>query len=915
MKKLKNISKSFRAIALIALLGAATPLSAIAQTNIISEKNTKLAEEIGVTIRDEGLQAGNFTSLDQAELTDLSPVDQLRLLRHYAQGTIALSYNLDPEDIISTYESAVKASGTPRDKAVFELHKKFLQNFDLSKPKKNNLKLIELLEKETSNKDWFVANTAWLLLSIVNSYANNPSLALQETEEAYKLIPNEISDYVTEARILTLTRTAYLNNLSLNPNLAIENTLELIKQKREAGYPIDGSSLLNNLLYSLSQWRETEVSTNLASVMMELEEETTSNVAGLTELRIAQLLDRKSEFKSALIHIYNGLKIVEVPALRESFLFLEINSLIGIGSVTEAKEKLAKIEADNFNTESIEYRLKLTRAKLGLAIASDNKPAIYELSNKLQDLTIQNLLHRYSTNTSQLIASLENTKERQAEREAGLTREANLQKAKAEQRRQVNQLLLILIALLSFAAFLALVFARYRDRTSKQLAVKTLEAEDADRMKSEFLGMVSHELRTPLNGIVGIADLLSTQAPTDDLRHKAGIILDSSNRLTQVIESIVDMSAIDGDKVELYPEPTNVQDIVQELDKVWRPVIEDKGVIFTSHVDSKLSDDVIIDKMRLRKCLNNLLSNAAKFTESGRVHLHITTETIDETGETEITAIVADTGQGMSEEVQGKLFTPFLQADSTMTRKHGGSGLGLAITQSLARMMGGDVTMMSAQGRGSEFTMTVRAIPSEAAQILDNVEALLNSIDMTPASDLDMAQPKKSQSPDESMVFSDEISNIIPPAEEILVLETEAPASDDLRNLKVLIVEDEVFSQEVIKNFLEPEGCKLLFTGNGVEALDVLNTQAVDVILMDLRMPEMDGIETTRAIRRSSREYKDTPIVALTADSAAETNAACMAAGVDIFLTKPILAHELVEAVRFTQLCKETSQDLDAKVA
>ena len=356
MKKLKNILKPVRAIALITLLGAVIPVSAVAQTNVISEKNTKLAKEIGVTIRDEGLQAGNFTSLDQAELTNLSSADQLRLLRHYTQGTIALSYNLDPEDILSTYESAVKASGTPRDKAVFNLHKKFLQNFDLSEPEKSDPKLIELLEKETLNKDWFVANTAWLLLSIVNSYANNPILALQQTEEAYKLIPNEISDYVTEARILTLTRTTYLNNLSLNPNLAIENTLELIKQKRAAGYPIDGTSLLNNLLYSLSQWRETEVSTYLASVMMELEEETTSNVAGLSELRIAQILDRKSEFKSALIHIYKGLEIVEVPALRESFLFLEINSLIGIGSVTEAKEKLARLEADNLKYR--EYRIQ-----------------------------------------------------------------------------------------------------------------------------------------------------------------------------------------------------------------------------------------------------------------------------------------------------------------------------------------------------------------------------------------------------------------------------------------------------------------------------------------------------------------------------------------------------------------------------
>ena len=915
-KKYSNIKFTFISIFTAGYIAlAAHP--ALAQTTIISDESAKTAKALGQLIKNEKLLTENVLTISdlELELKTLSPQARLRHIRQYASGTLALSNKLPPKEILALYKDSVTLTDNERDKGVFKLHSIFLKKFNPAKPVSSLQNIRPALEKETRNKDWFIAHNAYLLLSLVYSFENNPTLALEQAQQAYKLIPNEASPYVTDARILTLTRTTYLNNLLLNPDLAIQNTQKLIEQKREAGYPIDGSSLLNNLLYSLSKWRETEVSTALVSILSELEKETESNVSGLTELRISQLLDRKSEFETALIHIQKGLKVVEIPALRESLLFLEINSLIGTGSILEAKEKLAKIESGDFSTDSFVYKFNLTRAKLGLAIANNDKSAIYELSNTLQDLITQNILHRYSTNTAELLAGLENSKERQAEREAGLEREADLQKAKAKQQKRTNQLLLILITLLSFAAFMALVFARYRDKTSKQLAVKTLEAEDADRMKSEFLGMVSHELRTPLNGIVGIADLLSMQAPTDDLRHKAGIILDSSNKLTHVIESIVDMSAIDGDKVELYPEPTNVQAIVQGLDKIWRPVIEDKGVIFTSYVDSALSGDVILDKTRLRQCVNNLLSNAAKFTESGRVHLHITAKNINETGETEIITIVADTGQGMDEIVQEKLFTPFLQADSTMTRKFGGSGLGLAITRSLARMMGGDVTMMSAEGRGSEFTMTVRAMPSEATQILDNGEALQDNIDMTRASDLNVAQPKKARSPDESVVLLDGISNIIPPAEEILVLETEAPISNDLRDLKVLIVEDEVFSQEVIRDFLKPEGCKLISSGNGVEALDVLNTQAVDVILMDLRMPEMDGIETTRAIRRSKRDYKDTAIIALTADSAAETNAACMAAGVDVFLTKPVLAHELVQAVRFTQLCKETGQDLDAKVA
>lgn len=909
-----------------------------AQSNVITDENAKSAIELSKVIQEEYLLTDNITSLDQLHINNLSQIEKLRYVRQFAHGAITLSNKLDKEEILKSYKAAVETAGLKRDRDVYNLHRSFLETVDLSSPTKNTSQLVDELETATKNKDWFVANNAWLLKSILSSYNNNFNIALQQAHEAYELIPEEISPHVTDARILTLVHTTYLNNLLLDPDLAIQNTAELITQKQLAGYPIDGSSLLNNLLYSLSKWREYEVSTVLSQAVLDIESKVGSNTPGLTELRVAQLFDRQGKFENALNYARAGLQVTEIQSLKEPLQFLEINALSGLGSINEARQKLFKLQATNKGRQDSPFLLGIARARLGLAISENNEEQIYESMNALFDLTIQNHLRLYSTNTSQLLASLENTKERQAEREAGLKREADLQKAKAEQKTRVNQLLMVLVALLSLAAILAIFFARYRDKISKELAIKTAEAEDADRMKSEFLGMVSHELRTPLNGIVGIADLLAMQAPTKDLRHKAGIILDSSNKLTHVIESIVDMSTIDGDKMELYREPTDIHAIVRDVEQLWRPTIENKGVTFTCFVEDSLSDDIILDKARVRQCLNNLLSNAAKFTDNGRVHLHVTSQPIDDTNETEVTAIIADTGQGMSETVQGKLFTPFLQADSTMTRKHGGSGLGLAITQSLARMMGGDVTMVSNQGRGSEFTLTLRGERSEAAKILDDIEELMDISDMV---ELESSIQQPTVTDDDILVLetidtasvdtgpaADETSSafkainaaktidlaIKSQSDVLSPTKTEADL-DDLRGLKILIVEDIPANQDVIKLFLKPEGCESQCAANGVEALDILNTQAIDIILMDIRMPEMDGIEATQAIRKSKREYKDTPIIALTADASAETNAACMAAGADIFLTKPVMAKELIEAIRFIRRFQDTDKVSTRKTA
>jgi len=424
-----------------------------AQSKVISDKDTHTAITLSQAIKTERLLTEQIESLQKLGLSDLSPPERLRHVRQYAIGTISLSNSLNPSEILEAYKNAVELSGNERDRAVFELHRVFLERINLANLTENVNALTEDLETKTSNEDWFISNNAWLLLSGLSASQNNLNIALQQAQEAYQKIPNEISHYVTDARIATLTRTAYLNNFLLNPELAIENTVELIAQKKTAGYPIDGSSLLNNLLYSLSMWRESEVSTQIAEIVLELEKESGSNTPGLTELRVAQLYDQKSDFETALIHSQNGLKVVKIPALEKALLFVEVNSLAGLGQLSKASQKLELLKASRpIESRNDAYQLRVAKAELALAIGKGNKDEIHKRASELFDLNTQSLLRSYSTNTSKLVAGLESTKERQAEREEALEREAVLKQEKLDQQKRVNQLLMMLAGLLGLAA-------------------------------------------------------------------------------------------------------------------------------------------------------------------------------------------------------------------------------------------------------------------------------------------------------------------------------------------------------------------------------------------------------------------------------------------------------------------------------
>jgi len=268
-------------------------------------------------------------------------------------------------------------------------------------------------------------------------------------------------------------------------------------------------------------------------------------------------------------------------------------------------------------------------------------------------------------------------------------------------------LLLSLVAFLTAAMITLLVFLRFREKIMKQLAIKTREAASAERLKAEFLGLVSHELRTPLNGVIGLSDILTRTHADADTRFKTGVILESGHRLLSVVEAMTDMAQLDAHKMQLFAEPTIISDVLAAPIETARGRAADKALTFTTYVDPDLGTHDV-DGLRLGQCVGYLLSNAVKFTDAGRVHVHVTAVREESDAVSGMQIVVADTGIGMTDLIHSRLFTPFMQADTSMSRKFEGAGLSLAITRALARMMGGDVTVTTKQGRGTEFVMDVR---------------------------------------------------------------------------------------------------------------------------------------------------------------------------------------------------------------
>jgi PAS domain S-box-containing protein len=396
----------------------------------------------------------------------------------------------------------------------------------------------------------------------------------------------------------------------------------------------------------------------------------------------------------------------------------------------------------------------------------------------------------------------------------------------------------------------------HRSNEELELAIReanrhAAEAEAANEAKSQFLANMTHEVRTPLNAVVGMLDLLMDMGLGVKERETAQVISRSAKVLSGLINDILDFSKIEAGRLELDKVVFVLPELTRQLLETFSFQARDKGLDLDLEMDPDLPEFVIGDPGRLRQVLVNLLGNALKFTEKGRVTLKVTRET-GSSRRHAVTFAVDDTGIGIAPDRLQDIFQPFVQADATVTRRFGGTGLGLNIAANLVTRMGGALEVQSVPGSGSSFFFTAYFDKATTEQI----DAARNS--SAPA------------------VAAPEPTPVAP----------DQPA----RDLRILLVEDNKLNQRVATGMLAKLGCKADTAETGPDALKQLGVKQFDLVFMDLQMPEMGGLEVTRRLRQgeAGEANRHVPVVAMTARASREDRKSCLAAGMNDYVPKPI---------------------------
>ncbi len=406
--------------------------------------------------------------------------------------------------------------------------------------------------------------------------------------------------------------------------------------------------------------------------------------------------------------------------------------------------------------------------------------------------------------------------------------------------------------------FMVLAVALYAHNLGKVMRQQHLDieqnraaAEAANQAKSNFLASMSHEIRTPMNGILGMAQSLQAADLPSAEREKVAIVLDSGSSLLSVLNDVLDFSKIEAGKFDITPSPNDIVYTADRVVSLFQTHAREKDIVIGLTHDDDLPRNLLCDAERVRQCISNLVSNALKFTPSGRIDVHISWRRHAET-DAVVFISVKDTGIGMAPDVQSRLFKPFTQADTSIARRYGGTGLGLAISLRLAQLMGGGMSVESAAGAGSRFILTFRAGVLEAPQ---------------PA--------------------------IVRASEAVA-----RPTLQGLRGCRVLLTDDNAVNRQVVKLFLAPHGCQITEAVNGQEALEKLAAADFDLVLLDVHMPVMDGKETIRHIRASDAAWSALPVIALTADAMTGDREHLISLGMTDYLSKPVDQNALVTRMR-----------------